>query len=422
MAQDAHDRTTTSRITNPGTASVEGQQELSQNVNATAKHSLNTVEQQDFELLNKFGVVRHNENGHVQYKLAGSTGDSTLFEAEATSGEFVQSEHRLETMTQSKIQDLKTHYHVDFSVEGENAVRPYISETKRGAMLHARAPRYSELLGVEAALKASDPSQFTDDKNKEALKFYFLKTPTYGAKTYDAGLFASDEKQKLAVFFEPDAQPDRPITATDALNSHQDIKTSIEALAAHEIAHNSEYQMGLWSLDKLKPIAKEIGWTTTDDNSYWLMRGARGEFYRLTNDGLSSDKGWVRCDSKGTATDDAGASYTDADKAPHLTNSEVRERALLRPPTDYFTSPDEMLADSLMLYRVGEGGRQELSKSGVNLYNAVKDFDQAEIDSRFGKTADGRSNKVRLPDGSVVDNDDRAQQVVANFTNTLLLS
>jgi hypothetical protein len=249
----------------------------------------------------------------------------------------------------------------------------------------------------------------------------FLKTPTFGAKTYDAALFAGDEKKKLAVFFEPDAQPGRPITATDALNLHQDIKTSIEALAGHEIAHNSEYQMGLWSLDKLKPIAENIGWTTTEDNSYWLMRGARGEFYRLTNDGLSSDKGWVRCDSKGTATDDLGVSYADAEKAPHLTNSEVRERALLRPPTDYFTSPDEMLADSFMLYRVGEGGKQELSKSGVNLYNAVKNFDQAEIDARFGKTAGGVSKKVRLPDGSLVDNDERAQQVVANFTKILSL-
>src|SRR5271154_505514 len=182
MAQDAHDRTTTSRANAQGSSTVEGQQELSQKVNSTGKHPVNSAEQQDSELLNKFGVVRHAENGLVQYKLAGSSGESTLFEATSSASEFLQSEHKLETMTQSKIQDLKTHYHVSFSVEGENAVRPYISETKRGAMLHARAPRYSELLGVEAALKASEPSQFTDDKNKEGLKFYFLKTPSLGAK------------------------------------------------------------------------------------------------------------------------------------------------------------------------------------------------------------------------------------------------
>ena len=422
MAQDAHDRSGASGSTPSHKASAEGQNELSKHVHSPMNRLFGTPEQQDSELLNKFGVVREKDNGQVRYKLAGSTGDSTLFEVPASPQEFEQSEHKLESMVEAKEQDLKAHYHVNFSVEGENAVRPYVSDTKRGDMVHARAPRYSELLGVEAALKSSDPGQFTDDVGKDALKFYFLKKPMFGEKTYDAAMYASDKDKKSSVFFEPDAEPGRPITATDAVNLHQDIKSSIEALASHEIAHNSEFQLGLWSLDKLKKVADDIGWTTSADNQYWLMKGKRGEFYRLTNDGLSTDNGWVRCDSKGTANDEFGQTYADASKAPPLTKAQVRERALLRPPTDYFTSPEEMIADSLMLYRVGESGRQQLSQSGVHLYNAVKDLDQSEIDARFGKTADGQSNKVRLPDGALVDNDENAKKVVDDFTRSIPMS
>jgi hypothetical protein len=98
----------------------------------------------------------------------------------------------------------------------------------------------------------------------------------------------------------------------------------------------------------------------------------------------------------------------------------VRQRALVRPPTDYFTAPDEMLADSLMLLRVGEDGRKELIKSGSEVYNVIKDFDQAEIDLRFGKSADGNSKKVRLPNGNLVDNNDDSRQVISSFDKSLI--
>lgn len=248
-----------------------------------------------------------------------------------------------------------------------------------------------------------------------------MTTPTFGKNTYDAGLFAADEKGKRSVFLEPDSQPGRPITAVDAVQSEQDIKTSVEALAAHEIAHNAEWNMGLWNLEKLKPLAEQLGWRVSTDSSYWLMKGNNGEFFRLTNDGLSSDKGWIRCDEKGAPLNADGGSVTDAKAAPHLTNAEVRERALVRPPTDYFTAPDEMFADSLMLFRVGEAGRKELIKSGSQLYTVVKNFDQAEIDLRFGKTADGASQKVRLPNGALAENNDDSRQIISSFDRTISL-
>jgi hypothetical protein len=409
----------------------DSQQHLSQTLNTHPKQSGNDSgadERENALVLQKYGVTRINDHGMIEYRLAGSADDTMLFETKAGAGEFAFSEHQLEVRTAAKIRELKSEYGVSFSADGENAVRPWVASKSNpdrlipGAMLKARAPRLTELMGVEAALQSSQPSQFTSSTSHAALKFYFLKTPSFGSNTYDAGLFAADEKGKASVFFEPDKEPDRPITAADAVQKHQDIKTSIEALAAHEIAHNAEFNMGLGNLDKLKPVAEQIGWTISSPGSdFYLLKGNNnGEYFRLTNDGLSSDKGWIRCALDGSAMDDNGNPVADPSKAPHLTNAEVRQRALIKPPTDYFTAPDEELADSLMLYRVGEDGRKQLMSSGLQLYNVVKGIDQSEIDARFGTNGDGTAKKIRMPNGSLADNDEKTQSIATQFEQSLV--
>jgi hypothetical protein len=413
-------------------SSAPDQQHLSRTLNTHHKQpaggAVPSEQQEESFVLEKYGVARTNDHGLIQYRMAGSSENNLLFEANPGTAEFAQSKRKLQELTQAKVNDLKSKFHVSFSTEGENAVRPWVASKQDpnksvpGPMLHARAPRLSELMGVEAALRGSQPSQFLGTKGQSGLKFYFLKTPTYGKDTHDAGLWASDERNKPSVFFEPDSWADRPITAADAIQKGTNIKASFEALASHEIAHNAEWNMGLWDLDKLKPIAEQIGWTiSTEVPPYWLLKGRSGEFYRLTDAGLSDDKDWIRCDVKGNALDQSGQIVDENNAAAtHLTKEEVRERALVRPPTDYFTAPDEMLADSLMLYRVGDLGRKELIKSGSQLYSVVKNLDQSEIDSRFGTAADGSPKKVRLPNGDLIDNNVQSRQIVANFDQSLM--
>ena len=432
---------TTDRISqtaDSASSASEHQQRLSQDSNTHPKQlkqspitPLKPVSEQSLnaQALNEFGVTRSvSVDGLVQYKLPGSSDGRVVLEGKAGPNEFAQSMRALQKQVQTKEVALQSEYHVSFSIEGENAVRPMVQSTKNpnalvpGAMLHARAPRLSELGGIEAALQASAPSQLLYGKSDKGLKFYFLKTPSEGKDTYDAGVYAGDKNGRASVFFEPDAQPDAPITAADAVSMHQDIKTSFEALAAHEIAHNTELKLGLLNYtENYKQVTEQLGWAISPDSSYLLQKGKNGDFYRLTTNGLSSDNGWIRCDSNGAPLDKDGKPVS-SDAAPHLTNAQVRERALVRPATDYFTSPSEMLADSLMLYRIGASGRDQLSKSGNQLYLLVKKVDQDEINSQYGTTADGSPKKVRLPDGHLVDNSADSQQIVANYEKTLRMS
>lgn len=361
------------------------------------------------ELLEKYGVERIVEDGVARYRLPGSADGKILLEAKVGASELTQSQHRLGQMVQDKLHQLYDQYHVTFGKEGEDAVRPKVLSKSKpgqlvdGPMAHSRVPRLSELMGVEAALFSSQPSQFTDAKN-HALKFYFLKEPMFGHRTNTAALYASDLKNNMAVFFEPDLQPYRPITVEDSVRRQEDLKSSFESLAVHEIAHNGERNMGTWNLDKFKPTAEKLGWTLSEDSSYWLIKGQAGELFRRAESDSSSNKSWIRCDTKGSAVDEQGRAIASYNSAPRFSNSQVRDRSLLKPPTSYFTNPDEMLADSLMLYRVGDEGRKILLRSGPDLFNAVKDFDQAEVDLRFGKTAAGVSRKIRQLDGKLVDN------------------
>jgi hypothetical protein len=160
---------------------------LSQSLNQHPKQHVNAVaanpEQEKKDLLNKYGVERSVEDGLVRYRLPGDSGHKILFEARPGASESAQSRQKLDQLVQGKLHDIYDKFHVTFGKEGEEAVRPWVTSKTdskklvKGEMMHSRVPRLSELMGVEAALYSSQPSQFTNEKTHEALKFYFLKKP-----------------------------------------------------------------------------------------------------------------------------------------------------------------------------------------------------------------------------------------------------
>jgi hypothetical protein len=397
-------------------------QHLSRSVNAdpspkTRPDAAATEQAEETAILQNYGVNRTVAQGLVQYRLPGTSEDRLLFETPDSALEYLQSSRKLEALTQANIAKLESTYHVAFSKNHEPVVRPLVVNPQHpnrymdGPMLYAREPRLSELLGVEGALKSSQPSQLTDAKG-HTLKYYYLEKPSAGQNTYDAGLFAGDSRGRASVMIEPDAYPFRPITAADAIANHQDLKSSIEALTAHEMAHNTESKLGLFDYRTMAPVAEKLGWTVAYDSDknpqYWLLQGKNNDYYRLTTDGLSSNNGWIRCNADGQPLDNAGKIVENADLAPHYDNKAVRELARVRPPTDYFTEPTEELADGLMLYRLGDNGQSQLHASGDQVFNTVAQVDQSEIDLQFGKNSDGSSKMHRLPDGALADTNDAA--------------
>lgn len=179
---DIHSERLASNHSQPD-STTEGKQRLSQTVNTHPRQpqqrALASEQQEENFVLEKYGVARTNNHGLIQYRMPGSTDNRLLFETSAGTSEFAQSKHKLEELTHEKISDLNSKYHVSFSLDGENAVRPWVQSKNNpdklvpGAMLHARAPRLSELMGIEAALQASEPSQFIDAKSRRVLSSIF---------------------------------------------------------------------------------------------------------------------------------------------------------------------------------------------------------------------------------------------------------
>lgn len=74
------------------------------------------------------------------------------------------------------------------------------------------------------------------------------------------------------------------------------------------------------------------------------------------------------------------------------------------PATDYFLHPIEQQGDNLALLRSGGDATGEFIRDNYDLYVSAKATDQRHIDSVFGKNADGSSKMIRLPDGSIAEN------------------
>src|SRR5207253_3851650 len=104
---------------------------------------------------------------------------------------------------------------------------------------------------------------------------------------------------------------------------------------------------------------------------------------------------------------------SDADRVVS-TNQEVYEAAKITPPTHYFTSPYEAMADAEAHYRSDPNMRASLLKEHPEAYDVAKEWDQRELDKFYG-TKNGSPVEIRNFYGTPVPNTPEAAAETAAY-------
>jgi hypothetical protein len=188
-------------------------------------------------------------------------------------------------------------------------------------------------------------------------------------------------------------------------------KGSEEGLITHELGHNMQGRDNI-STDKL---ADGMGWKKGNDGKY-MQQDRDGNTYSpiMSKTDHNADR-WVRTDNDGHTLDANGRPVSEGGEADIISNKEMQDRAKVRPSSDYFVNPKEEFADGVANYRLNEGTRSDMLKNSPELYDQIKQMDQAEMD-----TAYGAGNMVRLPSGEMAPNNSDNQAQIADFEHRVI--
>jgi len=180
----------------------------------------------------------------------------------------------------------------------------------------------------------------------------------------------------------------------------------LEGTLYHELGHHEQFNRYSTSLvgegpmtPDAKKLMEDLGWQYSARHKQYLLRDENRGLWKLEqpkNEGEQPTWRWV-----------GGERPKDGQR--RLDSDEMRERAAVKPITNYFDNPGENHAEALAMFRIGvndkpEGGRQYLATESPKLYDVMKNYDQKIINDKFGKNPDGSPRMVRDLDGRVVEN------------------
>jgi hypothetical protein len=298
---------------------------------------------------------------------------------------------------------LEQTYNVRIARDGERVDGPTVYP------IEARTPTMNELIGLEAALRQSQPSN--QNPEGQPLDIVFGR----GRQRGDGARYGN------VIFIFPDGRPERPATVEDArrLQAERglaDLPTSIQHIAMHELAHRGQETVGNDDA-AMAALAADLGFDMRVRGGLlnpreFLLHGRDGFRYEFSRD-FEGNARWFRRNTNGEYVD-AGGNVVPFPQAEQLTNAQMRERALVRPISNYFDNPLEMLAESTYFFRANEGTRLELLHRSSDLYWVTRAHDQREIDQIHG-TKNGTSLMIRMPDGRLDLNTEENRFIVTVF-------
>lgn len=306
-----------------------------------------------------------------------------VHECRGHEGELAGALAKLTSLREKMQGELERRFHVKIGRAGELARSQGFSQhSLPSESYQLRAPTLGELYAVEYAIERSQPSHLAGkDESSGGISIYFLNETRCGDRACD---WRFDQDRHPAIFIEP---------------NYSRGGQTLEELITHELAHNAMYRMGFNPALALewKP-ARELGWRPFHNfrtgERGWMLRSKENEnyFYKVA---LYTGQ-WLRCDRDGQPLTIEGQIASERDSAFSPETEQVADLALVKPASDYFPTPFEMMAEALMLYRMGSQSRAKLLALSNELYTIAKDFDQSEIDRTFGKQV-----MIRKLDGTI---------------------
>jgi hypothetical protein len=382
------------------------------------------------EQLKQFSALHHVDvaaaDGQLNYSLRADGRREFLFQTSADTAGLSEAERLLSRRAQDMETQMSKRYGVTFSTPGEEVEpqRGYVYSKPSDHMVKARSPELYELIGIDAALARSEPSN--RDESGKPLKIYFLaEQPVLDVNAI--ATFQYDRKDYPSIYVWPFAGGVRYSTEKDLPAEQQKMSFSdrlreetIEGTVTHELGHFQFAKLGYntehTSLVNDVPLsqsgeqlAKMMGWTKNQNTNVvdvdWLVNGKS-----ISPDGKQAsylpyvsggNYTFTRWRPTGGEENSLGA-HVPGGQGERFNLDEMRENALVTPPTWYFLTPQEEYAESVKLFRLGDDARQSLLKTSSPIYDIIKSNDQVEINLARGTNSDGTPKFMRDWKGQVV--------------------
>ncbi|CAN5691909.1 hypothetical protein BH10CYA1_BH10CYA1_04310 [soil metagenome] len=311
-------------------------------------------------------------------------------------------EKMLEAQVQERISRIEHDYHVHVSRDGEH--REYDGDSRE-----LRTPGIRELAAAEDALRKVQPGQFTKSQREQLEKGQPVETgQPLNLDFVKQPIVLKNYSQPISFFVADDKNPG--FLMQNASGPYNDsVYTFI-----HEMSHNEQHQLGAFgnTADYAKQLGMHIGETSSPGKGPdWILEGKdQGEYYKRDWSPENEAKNvWLKTDSKGNPV-------TGVDGKPIvISNDDVQHRARLTPPTLYFPNPFEDGAEAITKFRQNEQTRAQFMQDSPALYQTMKDLDQAQLVKFYGKNADGTARFVRLPDGTVTENNESNRAIISQW-------
>lgn len=338
-------------------------------------------------------TVSRNADGELQYEFYYKTTENELENGAippperhqvltTTDGNYAT---QLEQMQRDKIKDLEKTFNVDI-----NTSVGQVRETDENHFT-TRLPTFDEMHALESALYRSQPDTLTGDSG-EQLRINFV-----------------DEKdgERTGGFHH------RWSNEVTMVNFSNFSTESQQKVIEHEIAHHGQSVTDDGDDHASDDYYSSLGYTRLDDDDEtWAAQTKDNQLYTWDRDSGM----FYRRNQEGDYLDERGRAVDDMEDAQQLTGDQMGERAVTpHVHGGYPSNPREMDAEAHAYLRHSAEYREQLYDTSRDMYFAVKERDQDQINTAYGVNEDGTPKWIREPNGTLVENTRANQQTVAEF-------